>query len=273
MPQYPRKFQKVFGSALSAPGNVAVVGSLAAGAPAYSNDLDTIQSLAQYLSGFQGIVIGNKSPTIQDMTALMLMQTQQIAYLLQSGLPEWIATETYYAGNQCRVGIAVFTSLTNNNTGNNPLTDSNNWASGAGKYQVSASMGASQIVPVDTLEHKLNFNVEAFDPYGVYNAATYEYVAPVRGEYRVSAFVQIDDSTSDENEVEFALRITNGGGAPRLANGMSVRDPAGLRWYPSVMGTITLAAGEAIHVGLAANDTINTGNVTVANANFSVERL
>lgn len=129
MPALPRAVQKVFGSALVPTGNVAVFGSLQAGAPAYSNDPLTIQSLAGFLSGFNGAVIGNRSPAIQDMNALMLLVTQQIAYVLQTGIPAWIATETYFVNGFCQVAGEVYVSLSDANIGNDPTTDTNNWQS------------------------------------------------------------------------------------------------------------------------------------------------
>lgn len=129
MPAIPRKHQKLFGSSLVPTGNVAVFGSLQAGAPAFSNDLTAIQSLAAWLSGFNGAVVGNRSPAIEDLNALCLLIVQQIAYCLQSGIPEWDASTTYFAGNFVRVGGVIYTSLTDDNTGNDPTSDTNNWQS------------------------------------------------------------------------------------------------------------------------------------------------
>lgn len=127
MPAYPRKTQKVFGESLTPAGNVAQFGSLAAGSPVYSNDLATIQALAAWGNGFQAAIIGSKSPTMEDFNGLILLITQQIGYLLQSGVPEWISTTTYYVGNYCRVANVLYVSQSNNNAGHDPTTDSNNW--------------------------------------------------------------------------------------------------------------------------------------------------
>lgn len=129
MPAIPRVVQKVFGSSLIPTDNVAVFGSLKAGAPAYSSDAATIQSLAGFLSGLNGAVIGNNSPAIQDLNGLFLLITQQLAYILQRGVPEWDATENYFANSFAQVDGEVYVSLTNDNLNNDPVTDTNNWQS------------------------------------------------------------------------------------------------------------------------------------------------
>ena len=123
----PRKTQKVFGSSLVPAGNVAVFGSLASGAPAYSNDPAAIQSLAAFLSGLNGAVVGNRSPAIEDLNALFLLFSQQIAYLLESGLPEWDTDTTYWMNQFVRVGGTVYVSLSDANSANDPTTSTGNW--------------------------------------------------------------------------------------------------------------------------------------------------
>jgi len=119
--------QKIFGSSLTPSGNVCVFGSLAAGSLAYSSDPKTIQSLAQYLQGLTGGVVGNNSPAIQDLNAVFLEITYQIAYLLMIGPPEWNTDNTYYVGSIASDGAGnLFTSLTNANTGN-ALSDTSKW--------------------------------------------------------------------------------------------------------------------------------------------------
>ena len=124
----PRTTQKIFGNSLTTTNNVAVWGSLAAGSPAYSGDPATIQSLSQFEQGLNGAVIGNRSPAIQDLNGLFYLLTAQIAYLLQNGVPAWDTGTTYYTNQFCRVGTVLFVSLTNANIGNDPTTDTNNWA-------------------------------------------------------------------------------------------------------------------------------------------------
>jgi hypothetical protein len=124
----PRTTQKIFGNSLATTNNVAVWGSLAAGSPAYTGSLATIQSLSQFEQGLNGAVVGNRSPAIQDLNGLFYLLTGQIAYLLQNGIAEWDSGTTYYQTQICRIGTVLYTSLTNANVGNNPATDTNNWS-------------------------------------------------------------------------------------------------------------------------------------------------
>ncbi len=124
----PRTTQKIFGDGLTVSNNVAIWGSLAAGSPAYSGDISTIQSLSTFEQGLNGAVIGNRSPAIQDLNGLFYLMTAQIAYLLQNGVPSWDTGTTYYTNQFCRVGTVLFVSLTNANVGHDPTTDTNNWA-------------------------------------------------------------------------------------------------------------------------------------------------
>lgn len=126
MAEIPRKAQKLFGSGLSVPGNVGVWGSTKAGTPVYSGDLATIQSSA-WLQGFNGEIVGNRSPVMEEMNGAFFLFAQQLAYILQSGVPQWDNTTVYFTNNFVRVGIVLYVSQTNNNTGNDPTTDTNNW--------------------------------------------------------------------------------------------------------------------------------------------------
>lgn len=121
-----RKNMKIFGSN---PGfnQMAVFGSLAAGVPSFSTDPEVIQSLSNYLDGWFDAVIGNNSPAIEDMNSLCFVYAYQIAYLMQAGIAEWNTDTTYYVGSMVNDGNGrIYTSLTDNNTGN-PITDVINW--------------------------------------------------------------------------------------------------------------------------------------------------
>ncbi len=127
MPALPRKTQSIFGAALVAGGNVAQFGSLLAGAPAYSLDLAAIQTAA-WLQGLAGCLIGNRSPAKEDLNGVLLVVTQQIAYLLQNGLAEYDPGTTYFQKQWSRGSDGnPYVSLSDNNVGNDPTTDSNNW--------------------------------------------------------------------------------------------------------------------------------------------------
>jgi len=127
MAKIVRKFMKIFGST-AGPQQLGVFGSLAAGSPAYSTDPETIQSLANYEEGWYGAVLGNNSPAIQDMNALQYLFAYQLAYLSQTGIPEWNAATTYYIGSLATgVGTGIiYMSRTNANL-NNAVSDNTNW--------------------------------------------------------------------------------------------------------------------------------------------------
>lgn len=130
MAKLSRILQKVFGSS-GGGSEFGEIGSLAAGAPVYSKDLDTIQSLTQYLEGLFAITAsGAEPPRIQDINSLYLLITSQLKYLFQAGVPEWIATEDYYIGSICQVAGVLYTSKTGTsgspNTGH-AVSDTNNW--------------------------------------------------------------------------------------------------------------------------------------------------
>lgn len=162
----PRKTQKIFGSTLTPTGNVAVVGSLSAGAPAFSGDLAIIQSLAQYLNGWQGAQVGSKSPALEDMTAMFYLVTTQLAYLLTRGLAEWDANTTYDANDFARVGSQVYVSKIDANTNNDPTIDTNSWVPLASTLRgskvaaawvvfdgINATAGNSRIIASDNVDH------------------------------------------------------------------------------------------------------------------------
>jgi hypothetical protein len=128
MPAITRKAQQIFGASLTPSGNIAKWGSLAAGSPAYSDDPDDIQTAA-WLSGLNNALIGNRSPALEDLNGLFFVLSRQIAYMLQSGIPEWNTATTYFTGQIVRgIGTAVlYQSMTDSNAGNNPASDTNNW--------------------------------------------------------------------------------------------------------------------------------------------------
>lgn len=125
----PRVFQKIFGSTApsSGKGAIGVFGSLAAGSPALSTNLTTVQGLSAWLDGWASAIIGNNSPAIEDMTATFYVITTQLAYLMQQGVAEWDASTTYYQGSMINSAGIIYVSLTDGNT-NNAVTNTTNWA-------------------------------------------------------------------------------------------------------------------------------------------------
>lgn len=98
MSQLSRVLQKIFGST-GGSSEFGKVGSKAAGLPVTTKDLELIQSLPEYLLGLNAIVSDQGTsvlPYLEDMNSLLLLTTSQLAYLMQSGIPEWNAETEYY---------------------------------------------------------------------------------------------------------------------------------------------------------------------------------
>lgn len=123
----PRVTQKIF--AENAGENIGQFGSARSGSANRTGDIETIQALPAWEQGWAGAVISERDyPTLEEMTGVQKVASQQIAYLLQKGIPEWDEGTTYFANTGfCQVNGTVYRSLTNNNIGNNPETDAVNW--------------------------------------------------------------------------------------------------------------------------------------------------
>lgn len=124
----PRVTQKIFGE--NAGQNIGQFGSALAGQGNPTGDIEEIQALPAWEGGWNSAVISERDyPPLEEMTGIQKVETQQIAYLMQKGIPEWDAGTTYFANiSFCQVNGAVYQSLTDNNIGNNPTEDQTNWA-------------------------------------------------------------------------------------------------------------------------------------------------
>lgn len=131
MPGIARKTQSLFGGSLTPTGNLSIWGSLALnGAASYSGDPNVLQSAA-WLQGFNQSLIGNRSPTKEDLAAMFYTLTWQLGYLLERGIPEWdpSGNTNYYQGDLARVGSTVYQVTTAGPVGaTSPASDTNNWA-------------------------------------------------------------------------------------------------------------------------------------------------
>lgn len=127
MAKITRKVMKIFG-VNAGPNQIGKFGSLAAGTPEYTMDPDEVQELGNYLTGWYGGVVGANSPALQDQNALHYLYAYQLAYLFQSGIPEWNAETTYYIGSYATNSSGdIFMSIADDNT-NNALTSTANWS-------------------------------------------------------------------------------------------------------------------------------------------------
>lgn len=127
MPKLPRVTAKVFAS--NAPSDkIGQFGSALSGTKVTTSDIAEIQALPSYETGWTGAVISNRNyPTLAERNGLDKSFSQQIAYLLQSGMPEWDSSTEYFINQFCRLDSTFYFSLTDNNIGNNPFNDITNW--------------------------------------------------------------------------------------------------------------------------------------------------
>ena len=110
-------------------GMIGQFGSALTGAKVPTGDVSVIQNLPAYTNGWSSAVISNRNyPTLPETNGAMKVATYQTAYLMQKGIPEWDIQTTYYANTSfCQVNGVIYQSLTDNNIGNNPATDTTNW--------------------------------------------------------------------------------------------------------------------------------------------------
>lgn len=81
---------------------------------------------ADYFRGWGADTSPNQPPFMKDFNAAMFTATQFIAYLMQSGIPEYNAGQTYYTGGMASSNGTIYVSQSDNNT-NNLLTDPVHW--------------------------------------------------------------------------------------------------------------------------------------------------
>lgn len=159
MAKIARKNMKVFGSTAGT-NQIEQFGSLAAGLPVFTTDPETIQGIANYLTGWFAGVVGNNSPAIEDMNALCYLFAYQLAYIFQAGTPEWSSLTTYYIGSQANDGTGIiYTSIADNNL-NNALTDTTKWQVASTQSQGVAITGSTSITTANNGQ-TLKLNVAA----------------------------------------------------------------------------------------------------------------
>ena len=94
MAKITRKTQKQFAGSAT---NVGQFGSLQAGTKVLSTDPATIQALTAYAGGWSSAVIsGQELPPLEEFNGLNFVNTYQLGYLLQEGIPEYDAGTTYF---------------------------------------------------------------------------------------------------------------------------------------------------------------------------------
>lgn len=129
MAKITRIFQKQFG-ANGATSNFGKFGSLNDGGAATTKDPTVMQSLSEFLDGWQTATIGALIPAYQDMNTVCFLAFYQICYLLQMGVAEYDSSTSYYINSICQDNGQFYISLTDNNIGNDPVSSPSNWQSG-----------------------------------------------------------------------------------------------------------------------------------------------
>lgn len=109
-----------------------------------ANDL-TSQINADFLRGW-GIVGPSDQPALEDFNGAMYTHGQLLAYLHQTGIPEYNAAQEYHIGSVCNFSGELFSSLTNNNTGNTPSSSPSAW----GKTGVGRLIGIQKFTASGT---------------------------------------------------------------------------------------------------------------------------
>ena len=121
-----RKVMEIYGEN-AATRDIIAYGSDIAGNIVETKDPDVIQTEA-YKTGVRSAVVGNNSTTLQNRQALDFLFSRQLKYLYQNGIAEWGADETYFVNSFAADSNGnLYVSLTDNNKGNNPVTDTKNW--------------------------------------------------------------------------------------------------------------------------------------------------
>lgn len=126
MEKLQRQTQKIFGG--NAPtDDIAVLGSFKSGTPVYTDDVAALQNTA-FEEGYGAALIADEAPMLEEQNSVPYVLSKQLAYLFQTGIPEWDENTTYFANTGlCQINGILYKSLTNNNIGNNPTTDNENW--------------------------------------------------------------------------------------------------------------------------------------------------
>lgn len=126
MAKIERKTQKIF-AGNGATDDIAAFGSFVNGTPVYTDDIEALQTTA-YTQGWGSAIAANEAPFLEEMNGVQYGLSKQIAYLLQNGVPEYDAGTIYYANTSfCQVDGVIYQSLTDDNIGNDPATDTTNW--------------------------------------------------------------------------------------------------------------------------------------------------
>lgn len=120
-----RKLQKLFGTG----GDVGQYGSGQLGTKVTDTDLDVLQALTAWINGWADAVIsGEKLPPLEEMNCLAYVFSQQLGYLFQEGIPEYLSTKEYHVNSVVKKAGTneLYSSKITPNLGQT-LVDGANW--------------------------------------------------------------------------------------------------------------------------------------------------
>lgn len=144
MAKIPRITAKIF-AGKAQEEDLGQFGSALTGTKITNTDISVLQELPAYEEGWRGAVISERNyPTLEEMNSVQRIASQQIAYTLQNGMPEWDEGTTYYTDQFCRVGTNFYYSKIDNNIGNNPDLSPDEWelwSGGGGGKGASRNIG------------------------------------------------------------------------------------------------------------------------------------
>lgn len=121
MAKLPRKTQKIFCSKPTSENQTSVFGTMKTADKQYSTDVGTLQSNAAYEQGWKSATIASYKPFMEDFNTLNYINTSQLAYLFQQGIPEWDEATAYYKNSFCSYNGDLWQSLIDDNLGNAPF--------------------------------------------------------------------------------------------------------------------------------------------------------
>ena len=157
MAKIPRITQKIFAENAGS-NEVTAFGTAKNGNDAeYTKDVSKIQTEA-FTQGWEPALLTDDAPFMEDMNAVLLAQSQQIAYLFQEGNAEWDNQTTYYKFSIVKKVIneelKLFYSLTDDNIGNDPAQDTSgtNWKELSFGGEAQYAIGDPIIALSSTLE-------------------------------------------------------------------------------------------------------------------------
>ena len=183
MAKLNRVTQKIFAGDAQ-PTETAVFGTMKTQSPVYTGDIAQLMSNPAFTQGWSSAVEESFAPFMEEMTGVQKVFSQQLAYLLQDGAPEWDAGTTYYKGNSAKVYDAdsnnyqLYFSLTDDNIGNQPWTSAENW-----KLLYSSVSGIQSLSNLTTLINGSSTNTQypsaksVWDLFSTINPDLYEKLA------------------------------------------------------------------------------------------------